>query len=438
MTHSLIQAWDGLVAAQPDTLAAIDQDQSWSRQELDDLAREVEASLDASNLRRHCVILHEKNSAQWLAAFIALRRAGAVVAPVDGATSDTACCSLAERLQSFAWQSGKLTAQPARARRWKSTLGLIKLTSGTSGHPSAIAFTEEELRADGENIMATMRFDATDLNYALLPLAHSYALGNLVAPLLSAGAPMVIGSAALPRIIADEIAATGATVFPSVPAVFESLSRTDDISLGRLRLCITAAAPLKPQLARQFHERFGLKLHNFYGASECGGIAYDRTGDAGLTGESVGTPMENVSLTRAADGRLRVRSKAVSSYRRTRDQFGAQVTLNDKVSFLDDGSLIVHGRLDRMVKCAGRRVDLSAIERNAQELEGVDQAVAVYLEKADRIVLAFTGSPNVEHLTAFLRNTFSTIHSRIRLKRIAEIPVNLRGKVDYRKLAVAP
>ena len=45
------------------------------------------------------------------------------------------------------------------------------------------------------------------------------------------------------------------------------------ISAGALLL---AAA----KTARAFQARFGRKIHNFYGSSETGGIAYDRTGAA--------------------------------------------------------------------------------------------------------------------------------------------------------------
>ena len=36
-----------------------------------------------------------------------------------------------------------------------------------------------------------------------------------------------------------------------------------------------AGAPLLKSVAANFSQKFGLKIHTFYGASECGGIAYD-------------------------------------------------------------------------------------------------------------------------------------------------------------------
>ncbi|HBL30494.1 MAG TPA: long-chain fatty acid--CoA ligase, partial [Acidobacteria bacterium] len=60
-----------------------------------------------------------------------------------------------------------------------------------------------------------------------------------------------------------------------------------------LRLVLTAGALLGAATAARFREAFGLPVHVFYGASECGGICYDRTGDAAERG-TVGTPVDGV------------------------------------------------------------------------------------------------------------------------------------------------
>jgi len=432
MSEPLTQAWLRLVSEQPSALAVREKERCWTRRELDNLANQIQGQLAALPLRRHGVIMQESNSAQWLATWIALRRLGAVIASVDTTMQADKVRDMAARMKCFALQSQSLTTQPDQPRQWKKGLAFVKLTSGTSGDPKAIPFTEAELHADGENIMQTMGFGPGDLNFALLPFAHSYALGNLVAPLLCRGVPMTIGSEPLPRIIAEEIKSSKATVFPSVPSVFEALSRTDDISLGNLRLCISAAAALKPELARGYHDRFGLALHNFYGASECGGIAYDQTGQLGITGESVGLPMHGVELTQAVDGRLRVASRAVSSYRRSVDTHGrASITLDDKVTFNNDGSVVILGRTDRTVKCGGRRINLAELETAATRVADVNRAAAIHHAAQDRIYLFVQGNPCADQIAACL----PLASQRIRIQPLAQIPISPRGKVDYRKLA---
>src|SRR5271165_1543722 len=74
-----------------------------------------------------------------------------------------------------------------------------------------------------------------------------------------------------------------------------------------IRLCISAGAPLAPEISRQFYDRFELKIHSFYGSSECGGIAYDRTDERNLTPGFVGTPISSVEVTRFDRDRILVK-----------------------------------------------------------------------------------------------------------------------------------
>jgi len=81
--------------------------------------------------------------------------------------------------------------------------------------------------ADGENICATMGLGAEDVNLAVIPLGHSYGLGNLVMPLLLQGTAMVLAESALPRAIAAAAEFGRATVFPAVPAILRVLSQSE-------------------------------------------------------------------------------------------------------------------------------------------------------------------------------------------------------------------
>lgn len=434
MKNVLQAVWTNVTNREPEAVAMINAatGQRNSRADIEEYARSLHSEYGALLLARRGVLLRRANGPDWLATLLALRRLNAVIIPLDPATSDTEVERLAVHLRVAAvLTENGICAVDAKPRQWKPGVALIKVTSGSSGTPSAIPFSEAELMQDGLNVLSTMGITTQDLNYALLPFGHSYALGNLVTPLIY-GVPLVLGSAPLPRVISEEITATGATVFPSTPAVFEAVTRTDDISLGQLRLCISAAAPLKPELAQRFDEKFGQRLHNFYGASECGGIAYDRDGSLGLTGESVGGPMFGVTLSRAVDGRLRVCSGAVSRYGRPGKGY-ATVTLGDRVSFTEAGNVMILGRADRVVKCTGRRIDLNALEKAAIEL-GATRAAAWFDEARGHLYVAVVGVSAEQALTN-LQGLFSAVRGRIRVRAVDEIPTTARGKVDIRKLA---
>ncbi|MBC2594386.1 acyl--CoA ligase [Ruficoccus amylovorans] len=445
----LLCGWEAVLRRQGERLAVIDAatGAAVSFIELEARARDWETRLAPHQLNRRGVVFRLPNGADWLAAFIALRRAGAVVIPLDaGAPAQE--LATAQRLLAPALQvtEGGLETLSG-SRHWKAGTALVKLTSGSTGAPKPIPFTGGELCADAANILSTMGFGPDDLNFALLPFAHSYALGNLVAPLLAFGVPLVVGSAAFPHVIAEEVARYRATVLPTVPAVLEGLCRGGEISLKPLRLVISAAAPLSPDLARRFYEATGLLVHNFYGSSETGGIAYDRDGHAGLKGDCVGTAMDGVRLTRMPDGRLRVCSAAVSSYGSVGGEMSltgeaasagkkslAAFTLADRVSFTETGGVVIHGRADRIVKCAGVRLDLARLEQVTAALDGVRQAVAFYEPEGERLLLAYEGDAQVAAVLAGLRAAFPRLGRRLQVRRLEVLPRTARGKIDQRAL----
>ena len=155
-----------------------------------------------------------------------------------------------------------------------------------------------------------------DVNFAIIPVSHSYGFSNLITPLIARGVPIALSSDPMPRAILDDLESSGATVFPGMPVFYQAFGELREVpQLNRLRLCISAGAPLSLEVARRFREKFQRPIHSFYGSSECGGICYDREAaarDAGFVGE----PMKGVSLEllepEAEASRVRVRSAAVA------------------------------------------------------------------------------------------------------------------------------
>src|SRR5207248_20965 len=172
---------------------------------------------------------------------------------------------------------------------------LLKLTSGTTAAPRVIRFRSDQLLADSENICQTMGINRDDLNYGVIPISHSYGFSNLLTPLVARGIPMSLSSDRMPRAIIDGLVATRATVFPGMPIFYQSLCELDAMPrLPRLRLCISAGAPLAIEVEQAFRAEFGHEIHAFYGSSECGGICYARQPES-LPG-FVGQPMRGVDV----------------------------------------------------------------------------------------------------------------------------------------------
>src|SRR5262249_36402328 len=146
----------------------------------------------------------------------------------------------------------------------------------------------------------------------------------------------------------------------------------------RLQRLISAGAPLAPATVRAFHDRFGMKVHSFYGSSETGGIAFD--GDDAIDGSgTVGRPLPGVAVT-IRDARIHVRSDAVSSgyVDAPGDAFvdGGFVTA-DCGEWDAQGRLLLRGRVSSFVNVAGRKVQPGEVEAVLRTMPGVADARVV-------------------------------------------------------------
>jgi acyl-coenzyme A synthetase/AMP-(fatty) acid ligase len=208
-----------------------------------------------------------------------------------------------------------------------------------------------------------------------------------------------------------------------------------DIALPGLRLAISAGAPLSPEVARDFSERFGVRLHSFYGSSETGGISYDRTGNGALDGH-VGRAILGVKLRALPDGRLRVSSDAVVTHANPRraGRHGAWI-MPDRTEHDLSGNLKLLGRRGATVKLGGRRVSLVEIVDRLRRLSGVRDAwsgVAAGREPVLAAVVA-TERAAAELRAELLADTAAWKVPR-RLIVVATLPANARGKADTRAL----
>jgi acyl-coenzyme A synthetase/AMP-(fatty) acid ligase len=270
------------------------------------------------------------------------------------------------------WRAGRIVCpvEPGQPQisvpRPDAKIAHLKLTSGTTGCPKCVAFTEDQLAADADAIVATMDLRPDAPNLGVISLAHSYGFSNLVLPLLLHGIPLALVSSPLPVAIISAARMFGNSdlTLPAVPAMWRAWHAADAIP-ANVRLAISAGSPLPLPLEEAVFARNGLKLHNFLGASECGGIAFDATTVPRTEAALAGLPLRGVGVDIANDGRLRVRSPAVaeSYWPEPDDSLGRGVFLaNDLVELTPDGGILLCGRAGDVINVAGRKVSPESIE----------------------------------------------------------------------------
>jgi long-chain acyl-CoA synthetase len=324
---------------------------------------------------------------------------------------------------------------------------IIKLTSGSTGEARGIEAPLEALLADEENLAATMGIKEADRLLVAVPMAHSYGLSSLAVPALVRGTTLIIPEAGNPFSPLQAAAELGATVFPTTPSYLEGLAQWEGAlpDLDDLRLLLSAGAALRPETARRIRQSWGHPVHAFYGASECGGIAYDPEGRAAEEG-LVGKPVRQVSikLEEVADREtpgmhLVIRSPAVARrYLPREDQrLGGGRFLSDDLATLEGSSLRLHGRLGPVVKIRGKKVHPAEVEQILAQMPGIKEAYVHAEETAgaggdtlEAFVVLAGHEVTRSEITEWCRRHLVPEKVPRRIQLVAELPRTERGKVE--------
>ena len=429
---------------------------------------EAEAALIAENLALFTpgdtIAIQIGNKPQWPALLLACLRAGLIVLPLGTHIERpefelaVATCHIRGRiglcgakieydLLDSAGANRAAPFAPFAPFAWPEPRpAFLKLTSGTTAAPRAIRFRESQLVADCENICDTMGFGSGDINYGVIPFSHSYGFSNLITPLLCRGVPLVCSEDRLPRAILHGLAASRATVFPGMPVFYQKLSELEgDLpALPDLRLCVSAGAPLLAAVASAFTAKFRLKIHTFYGSSECGGICYDASDTPDYEDGHVGHPMKNVAVNLENAGepaRIEVRSEAVG------DGYfpGADAAILGEGCFVP-GDLIeknsrgmrIAGRVTDIINVAGRKLNPLEVEARLLEFPGVKQAIVFGIPSAlrhEEAIACIAGLADPAPLMAHAHTVLSPWQVPKDIWLVDEIPSSDRGKISRRDLA---
>jgi acyl-CoA synthetase (AMP-forming)/AMP-acid ligase II len=456
----LLLAWHTTVSRRDNDAAIFDSNGSIARsfRDIEEHARAFEDQI-GSLLPGTVVAVQIGNHGAWPGILIGCLRKQLVVLPLDrsiGEQQRDAALEISRAGVLVSAVLGESSPQVVRLRTtdttadWRENVpSLLKLTSGTTAAPRAIRFRSHQLLADCNQICDTMGVSDEDLNFGVIPVSHSYGFSNLLTPLIARGVPMVVSRDSTPRAVLTGLARTGATVFPGTPAFYQAFCDIGHVpALPKLRLCISAGAPLSSTVPKNFFDKFNQPIHSFYGASECGGICYDRHGttfEDGLVGQPMqGVEIEFLDPTEPAS-QIRVRSAAVSDgyFPEPDDQkLGNGIFVPDDLLARHDSALKIVGRISDVINVAGKKVNPAEVEAHLLRFEGVRQAVVfgrptgegLRNEEVSACVLA---SPDVSEsdLLRFCRTALSGWQVPKRIFIVDMIPTNERGKISRRDLA---
>ncbi|PYJ83525.1 MAG: hypothetical protein DME73_02045 [Verrucomicrobia bacterium] len=449
----LLQRWEAILAQKGDEPAIFNTRGQVDRtfRGIDERARGFEPKIDKF-ADGSVIAVQIGNHEGAPSIFIACLRRGIVVLPLEQSMSDQQRDAALKvcRVTGIIEKAGTVRLIDNERPNWRGkNPTLLKLTSGTTAAPRAIRFGSEQLLADCDQICDTMGISGVDLNFGVIPISHSYGFSNLLTPLIARGVPLVVSQDRTPRAVLADIAKTDATVFPGMPLFYQAFCEMENIPpLPKLRVCISAGAPLPIATAKKFREKFALPIHSFYGASECGGICYDREAKNEIEG-FVGAPMKDVDLEmidpNAQSSQARVRSAAVGDgYFPDADEekLGNGIFVPDDLLARHGSGFKIVGRVSDVINVAGKKVNPAEIEERLLHFPGVRQAVAfgrpagagLRNEEVAACVVANVDLRENE-LMEFCRTALSAWQVPKRIFIVESIPTTERGKISRRELA---
>ncbi len=306
-------------------------------------------------------------------------------------------------------------------------------TGGSTGKPKMWAKTPRNLFSEALFHSRRYGISETDCILATVPPYHIYGfLYSVLIPFVSS-AGVVPEICTFPEEIRTAFRNHSPTRFASVPMHYRILNGTE-LHAPTLRTAFSSAGKLDPADADYFHRKTGADVVEIYGSTETGGIADHIAGSAG---DATLTPFEVVEWKLAGE-RLCVRSPFISPDIET-DADGFFRT-GDRIEVREDGTFLLLGRADGIVKVGGKRVDLEWVRGKLKSVSGVSDAVVISEAREEgrenTLYAVVQGTVDPEGMKMVLTSAGLEPHATPRrIKVVDTIPVTASGKYDRQAIA---
>ena len=170
-------------------------------------------------------------------------------------------------------------------------------STGSTGVPKRISRTHENLLSLAKNHSETLGWNSSEKILFTLPISHTYAMGNFIASVNSGMTSYLLEDFNRNKVV-ETIRKKGVTIYPAVPFILNVLadSKIDKDAFSGLKMVISAGAPLSKDTFTRFSDKFGIHPRQLYGSSETGVISINLDKDIASTAESVGKPVNEVTV----------------------------------------------------------------------------------------------------------------------------------------------
>jgi acyl-[acyl-carrier-protein]-phospholipid O-acyltransferase/long-chain-fatty-acid--[acyl-carrier-protein] ligase len=354
------------------------------------------------------------------------------------------------------WLAAFALRAPLLVLAKQSTLdpAVVLFTSGSEDRPKGVVLSHHAIIANIAQIRAVFDFSPTDKVLNPLPLYHAYSFtAGVMLPLITGTRVNLFISPLRYRAIPEIAYRRDCTILFGTSTFLSFYARyANPMDFSRLRHVISGGEKLSHEVARVWMEKFGVRIMEGYGSTECAPVIALATPAAFRRG-AVGTflpgidyqiePMEGIEQ----GGVLHVRGPNLMLGYYRYDNPGVieapkssvgegWYDTGDVVDLDHDGMVSISGRVKRFAKIAGEMVSLDMIEHVAREASP-DFHHAAVLNVQDfggETTVLFTTDSHLTRANLLEAATKLGTHDLSVARRIValrELPLLASGKIDY-------
>lgn len=330
---------------------------------------------------------------------------------------------------------------------------VVLFTSGSEGAPKAVVLSHANIISNIKQMSSIETINVTDTLFNALPMFHSFGLtvGTLF-PLFEGSKLFLYPSPLHYRIISEIVYEIGASIMLATDTFFRGYAKiAHPMDFHNIRFMYGGAEAIKPDTRNMWVERFGIRVMEAYGSTECSPVVtannriFNRFGSIGKLLPKIQYKIEPVDGIEKG-GELCVKGPNVMMGYYMPDNPGVLVPLKDgwyhtgDVVEIDEiGFVYIKDRIKRFAKIGGEMVSLNAVHEmvvKACEASGPDYSygvVAVPHESKGEQIILVTNNKKV---------TQDCLHNYIRANGMSELylprmilyhdslPVFATGKAD--------